>query len=410
MIEAVIISQGDELTTGQVTDTNSNWIAGKLWEIGVRTRLVLTIPDHRADLIAGLQHAAAQAPIVICTGGLGPTRDDLTGEAVAVAFARPLGMRPEALAQIQARYAAWGREMNPTNTKQAMLPDGAEILENRRGTAPGFAVEVTNGGWLYCLPGVPHEMKAMLVEWVLPHVQQCHQLTPAISRQIGVVLSESLLEATLQQIDLAGAEVGFRAAATGNLVKLRFPAAATMETVNSVTHAVRNALGDAAFGDGEADIAMAVGEVLRRRGERLAVAESCTGGQLLARLVMVEGCSAYLDEGVVVYSNTAKSRQCGVPDVLMETHGAVSEAVAMAMAEGIRRRAGSAWGIGISGIAGPSGGRPGKPVGTVHIAVVGPHGATHHQTRVVGDRRQYIARVTTRALLTLYQAICSAQT
>lgn len=409
MIEAVIVSQGDELTTGQIADTNSSWIAGQLWEIGVRTRQVLTVPDHLSDLVDAFQRAASLAPVIVCTGGLGPTRDDLTAEAVAAAFGQPLSLRPEALAQIEARFAAWGRVMSPANRKQALIPQGAQVLENRRGTAPGFAADMPQGGVVYCLPGVPHEMRAMVSALVLPAIVSRHQLAPAVTRQVGVVMPESRLEEALAGVALEGAELGFRASVAGNLVKLRFPPATPAETADRVAGAVKVALGEAAFSDGEADVAAVVVAQLRARGETLAIAESCTGGRLAARIAAIPGCSAALLEGVVAYADAAKVRTCGVSERTLAAHGAVSEPVARQLAAGIRARAGADWGIGVTGIAGPGGGSDAKPVGTVHMAVCGPGGVEAHvHTRLPGDRARVTARTATAALLLLHQQLSQA--
>ena len=406
MIEAVIFSQGDELTTGQIVDTNSAWIARELWAAGVVVRQMVTIPDHLGDLTAAFSAAAARAPVVICTGGLGPTSDDLTAEAVAAALGSALVERPEALAQIEARYRAWDREMRPVNRKQALLPPAAAVLENTRGTAPGFAVEL-GGSVVYCLPGVPHEMREMIRAAVMPDLQQRFALAPAVMRQIGVVMPESHMADALSAVDLRGAEVGFRADVAGNLVKLRFPPGTPAAVADAAQQAARAALGDAVFSDGEPDVAVVVSEQLRARGETVAVAESCTGGQLCARLVAIPGASRWVLEGAVLYANAAKIRTCGVSPELIEAHGAVSEPVARQLAAGIRARAGADWGVGITGVAGPGGGRPGKPVGTVHMAIAGPDGeVAHRRSRVPGDRTQVTARSVTAALLFLHRQLC----
>lgn len=404
-LEAVIFSQGDELTTGQIVDTNSSWIAGHLWTLGVPVRRVLTVPDRLSDLTDAFAEAVGLAPVVICSGGLGPTGDDLTAEAVAAALGRPLSLRADALAQIEARFAAWGREMRPTNRKQALLPEGARVLENALGTAPGFAVDHA-GGTLYCLPGVPHEMKAMVLEHVLPDVGARFAVAPAVTRQIGVVMPESHLEDALRGLDLGGAEVGFRADTQGNLVKLRFPPGTPAAVADAALAAARAALGNAAYSDGEPDPAVVVSALLRARGETLAIAESCTGGQLSARIAALPGAGDLFLEGAVLYANTAKLRLPPLSADLLHQHGAVSEAAVRALASGIRARAGASWGLAASGIAGPSGGSPQKPVGTVHIALAHPDGSVSHvHHHIPGDRAQITARTTTAALLMLYQAL-----
>ncbi|MEL6348081.1 MAG: CinA family nicotinamide mononucleotide deamidase-related protein [Myxococcota bacterium] len=409
MIEAVILSQGDELTTGQVVDTNSSWLAGQLWDVGIEVRQVRVLPDRRVDLIAAMRQLAGLAPVVVCTGGLGPTRDDLTAEAAAEAFDRSLSERPEALAQIQARYASWGRTMSPANRKQALLPDGVVILENQRGTAPGFALETGSGSVLYCMPGVPHEMRAMFQTMVLPDILRRHPISAPVVGRIGVIMPESHLEERLADVDLAGAELGFLANVRGNMVKLRFPPGTDDERRDQTLRAARAALGARAFSIGASDIAAVLGQRLAERGETVAIAESCTGGQISARLTAIPGSSRYFLEGAVLYSNEAKQRVCGVSLEMLDAHGAVSEPVVRQLAAGIRASAGSDWGVGVSGIAGPGGERPGKPVGTVHLAVVGPHGVSAHiDVRLPGDRARITARAATQALLLLWQTVNTA--
>ena len=291
-----------------------------------------------------------------------------------------------ALAQIEARYAQWGRRMAAANRKQAVLPEGARVLENHWGTAPAFSVE-HEGSVLYFLPGVPREMKAITTHHVLPDIVERHELEAPVLHTIRVMgVPESELEMRLRALVVDGLEIGFRAALPDNFVKLVF---APSVDANTRTAAVKEALGligPRAYGVDSEDLAHVVGQRLVARGETLSLAESCTAGKVAAWVGSVPGASRYLLEGAVVYSNAAKIRTCGVNPVLFETVGAVSEQVACQLAEGMRDRAASTWGIGITGIAGPDGGTPDKPVGTVHMAVAGPDGTVHRHVKLPGSR------------------------
>jgi nicotinamide-nucleotide amidase len=409
---AVLLSQGDELTCGQTQDTNSGRLAAALWGMGVTVRRIIAAPDSLADLTAIIHEAAGLADVVIGTGGLGPTRDDLTAEAAAAASGVPLVERPEALAQVEARFAMLGREMAATNRKQAILPTGCTILKNDNGTAPGFAIS-HRGCRLYFLPGPPHEMGPMFSELVVPDILARHQLTPPTLVRIGVVMSESVLEQRLQGLHIDGLSegalsIGFRASLRGNEVKLRLEPDVPLSVRQALVAEILARLGESVVGVDEIDPAAALGARLTQRGETLAVAESCTGGALAARLVALPGASGYLLEGATLYANAAKVRVCGVSEQDIAEHGAVSEAVARALAEGIRRVAGADWGLGITGITGPVGGSPDKPIGTVHIAIAGPDGTSHHHLVHHGDRAQIIQRTVTAALMRTLQQVRSA--
>lgn len=411
-VTAVLLSQGDELTCGQTLDTNSSRLAAWLWGMGVTVRRIITAPDHRDDLTAIIDAAAGLADVVIGTGGLGPTRDDLTAEAAAAASGVALALRPDALAQVQSRFDAMGRRMADTNRKQAILPVGCTVLENPNGTAPGFAIDHRDCR-LYFLPGPPHEMGPMFEALVAPDILARHHLTPPTLVRIGVVMSESVLEKKLQGLDIPGLDtgalsVGFRASLTGNEVKLRLDPGVPAPVRDALVSEIIDRLGSAVVGVGEIDPAAALSGRLAARGETLAVAESCTGGALAARLVALPGASRYFLEGATLYANAAKVRVCGVSPTDLEAHGAVSEVVARALAEGIQRTAGADWGIGITGITGPGGGRPGKPVGTVHIAIAGPDGVTHQHRVHYGDRARVIQRTVTATLMLALQRVRSA--
>ncbi len=405
MIDVVLLSQGNELTTGLTVDTNAHHMAGRLHDHGLRVRRVITVPDRVEDLVAVLRQAATLAPVVVSTGGLGPTRDDLTAGAVAAAFDLPLHLDAEALAQVEARYAAFGRRMPAVNRRQAELPTGALVLENRWGTAPGFAVDQDDCR-LYFLPGVPREMRPMFATHVLPDILERHALRPPLLHTLRVIgLGESSIEERLTGLDWPGLEIGFRTKLPENQVKLAFAPGTSAEDRAAAVAAVRARIGWHAFGVDCGDLAAVVMERLAERGETVATAESCTAGGLAAWLSASPGASRALMGGAVVYSNAEKTRQCGVPEEMLAAHGAVSQPVAEALAAGIRRAVGTTWGIGITGIAGPGGGSDEKPVGTVHFALSGPDGTTHRCDRFPGDRARVQRLAAAAALTLLYRAL-----
>ena len=386
MTEAVLISQGDELLTGQTTDSNASWIAGELWALGVKVRRVLTAPDDLAELGKVIHQALSLGDVVICTGGLGPTRDDLTAEACAQACGLQLQHNEAALEQVRACFAKWGRPMADSNRKQAMLPVGATPLENQWGTAPGFVLD-HEGTRAWFLPGVPREMRPMMQTHVLPGLVAHQTLTPPIRHIIRVIgLPESVLEERLHGLEHPDLTIGFRAAAPENQVKLLFASHVPTPHREAIVREACDRIGPRAFGVDSGDLAMVIGQQLTKASQTLALAESCTAGKVAAWLGSIPGASNYLLEGAVVYSNDAKVRTCQVSRDMLAAHGAVSEPVARQLAEGIRARAGATWGIGITGIAGPGGGTAVKPVGTVHISVAGPKGTVHRCRQLVGDR------------------------
>ncbi len=394
MIQVEILSQGDEVVSGQVVDSNAAEIARAVEGLGLHVLRHGAVRDDAQQIAAALRCAAGRAQEVICTGGLGPTLDDCTAEAAALAFDLPLEERPAALQQVQARYAAFKRPLDEAGRRQARIPAGAALLENRWGTAPGFAVD-SGGARLWFLPGVPREMRPMLRAHVLPGLRKRHATQPrrvVTLRCLG--LHESRLQQCLRPLRLPlGLRLGYRAVVPEVQVKLYVRQGVEEPVVQGALQELRGALGRAVFGveDEQAGlrsgpIAAVVGRALAARGETVATAESCTAGRVAAAITAVPGSSQWFMEGAVVYSDAAKRRQCGVPPEVLETHGAVSEPVARALAEGIRRRAGTSWGLSATGIAGPGGGTEEKPLGTVHIAVAGAGGTTWRRLRLPGDR------------------------
>lgn len=380
-----LLSTGEEILTGETVDTNSAWLSGELWDVGLAVRHMFTVGDSVADIEDALRLAAARSSVIIMTGGLGPTEDDLTAEAIANWAGVQRAESPEALGQIDARYRARGRKVSPANRKQAMLPEGCRVLENRWGSAPGFAVEFDNTS-VYCLPGVPMEMKHMFAEWVLPGLVSERPTTMVRMRTFGV--AESRLQALVGPLDLGDAVLGFRAHIPEVQIKLRFPFHSTHEQRSAVVERVSTVLGVALYNVDGGDLAETVVSELDGLGHTIALAESCTAGMISAWLANVPGVSSVLMNGVVVYSNEAKHSLLGVSPHLIVENGAVSEAVARSMATCVRDASKTDWGVAITGIAGPGGGSEEKPVGTVHIAVAGPTRVVHRHAVIPGDRMQ----------------------
>jgi nicotinamide-nucleotide amidase len=394
----VILSTGEELLTGETVDTNSAWLAASLWGLGAQVRSMLTAGDDMLGLVRAIRTACEHGSVVICTGGLGPTDDDRTAQAVAAWAGLGLSESTEAMTQIESRYRSLGREVSAANRKQAMLPDGAIVLENRWGTAPGFSVG-HNDSTIFCLPGVPMEMRHMFKAHIAALLSTSESPTLVRMRTFGV--AESRLQTMMNGLDLGGADLGFRAHIPEVQIKLRFPTGTSADAQRRVVGRVSDVLGESLYSVDGGDLAENVIEVLSQAGETLSLAESCTAGMTSAWLAEVPGASAVLMEGVIVYSNESKERSVGVGADVIAANGAVSKPVALALAEGIRSKADTTWGIGITGIAGPGGGSEAKPVGTVHIAVAGPSG-TRHQTAVIpGDRNQVRIRAAGAALALL---------
>ena len=384
-MKAAIISTGEELLTGETTDTNSAWIAESLWAVGIDVVRMLTVGDRFQDLHWALNQATEQAAVVFMTGGLGPTVDDRTAEAVAQWMDDSLVLHENALAQVSARYRSQGRPLNDANRKQAWLPSTADVLENHWGTAPGFVVS-KSGIRVFCFPGVPLEMKKMFGAHALPVLHP--DAGPKLVRIRTFGCAESRLSELLDGVDLGSASLGFRAHIPEVQVKLRFPPKIPAYHVSDVVDRVHAVLHRWTYNIDGGDLAETVVSELQQAGENVCLAESCTAGMTAAWLADVPGSSSVLERGVVSYSNQAKIDLLGVSEEMLSVHGAVSESVARQMALGARSMAGTTWGLSLTGIAGPGGGSDAKPVGTVHIAVAGPKGIVHQHAVIPGSRSQ----------------------
>ncbi len=379
---AEILCVGSELLLGSIVNSNARWLADQLAALGLAHYRQQVVGDHRGRLIAALQSASRRCRLLITTGGLGPTPDDLTTEAIAAAFDTPLEERPEVWADIQTKLVRRGRTPSPTVRRQALLPVGATLLPNPTGTAPGMIWTPLPGFTLLSFPGVPSEMKAMWEATAVPWLRQSGLAEGVFASRIlrfwGV--GEATLAEQLADL-LAGTNPTVAPYAGAGEVTLRLTAAAADRAAAEGLLApleaeLRARTGTACFGDGDDSLASVVLAALRQRGQSLAVAESCTGGGLGAALAAVPGASDVFVGGVIAYANAVKQQLLGVPAALLREHGAVSDPVARAMAEGVKRQTGSTWALAVSGIAGPGGGSPDKPVGLVHLALAGPQGCT----------------------------------
>jgi nicotinamide-nucleotide amidase len=381
-----VLSTGTELTRGELVNTNASWLADALTELGFNVTELATVGDDRDALRATLLRLGAAHDVIVCTGGLGPTTDDLTTTVVAELLGVGLVRDPASLDTIRRMLERVGRQMAASNEKQADFPEGAAILPNLRGTAPGFSVTLGRAAAFF-LPGVPSEMRAMFEGAVVPHLETLSR-TPTFQVRLKTFgLPESEINDRLQGIETAtGIVLGYRASLPEIEVKVLATGDQARERATSAAAEVRARLGDAVYGEGATTFPEAVLGLLEKRGATVALAESCTGGLVAELLTSVPGASKTFLGGVVSYANSAKVALLGVRPDLLQTHGAVSPEVARAMAQGARERFGATVALAITGIAGPDGGTPEKPVGLVHFAVAGPTGVTDKKAQYRGSR------------------------
>lgn len=392
---AEIIAVGSELLTPTRIDTNSLAITERLNALGIEVRAKAVVGDRRADLAAIVRGAMGRADLVVLCGGLGPTDDDLTREAVADVLGRPLLEDTAITDAIRARFARRNLTMPEINRRQAMVPEGGVVLANPNGTAPGLWIE-HGEQVVVLLPGPPRELVPMIDGEVRDRLSRRVSGEGLYTRMVRVFgRSESHTEEAVRPFYEPWAaarpaiEVTILAARGAIDLHLTARAPSEVEAARVLDPAVRQAvaaLGDDVYSDAGEPIETVIGDLLRARGWRVAAAESCTGGLLLARLTDIPGSSDYVEAGIVSYSNQAKIDLLGVDAGLIAAHGAVSEPVALAMAEGIRARTGAEAGLGITGIAGPGGGTDTKPVGTVAFGVVTPEGSVVRTRRMLGGR------------------------
>ena len=373
-MKAEILTIGDEVMRGEIVDTNKSFLADRLLGLDIETHFQTSVRDDPPAMIDAFKRAASRSQIALVSGGLGPTRDDLTTDALAEAFGLELILDEASLERIRSLFHAHGREMTENNVSQARFPEGAEILPNPLGTAPGFSI-AQGMTRFFCLPGVPNEMTRMMDEQVMPRIEAARGEGPAVRARLlrTFGMGESTLDDELKDIAASGdVSLGFRTSFPDNYLR-PLARAATAEqaeaTLDRICDTIKQRLGPLIYGEGEQTLEAVVGQMLAERGMTIAVAESCTGGLIATRITNNPGSSAYFAGGVVSYSNAAKSDLLGVPAAALEEHGAVSDPVVRAMAEGVRERFGVDIGIATTGISGPDGGTASKPVGLIHIAL-----------------------------------------
>ncbi len=424
-ITATILSIGDELLIGQTINTNAGWIGEQLSLIGIRAKRVLAIGDDRQEILDALSNAGTD--VVLITGGLGPTKDDITKHVLCEFFGTSLVRHPQIEAHIAGFFESIGREPLEVNRAQADLPESCTVIPNDRGTASGMwfyrkrsgethpATPLQPGDQVFVsMPGVPYEMKAMMVQHVLPELQRVFAPPAIVHRTILTTgLGESHLAQRIATWEESLAKDGIKLAylPSPGLVKLRLSnyagndPAATRACVDRKAEELYRLIPELIFGEGDEKLELVLGRLLKQRGETLSLAESCTGGYVGHLITSIPGSSAYFVGGVVSYANAVKMEELGIPADMLELEGAVSKAVVEQMAQGVRKALRTTWSIAISGVAGPEGGTADKPVGTVWLAVAGPEGVRSAQGHFPGTRDLVIKRSALASLNMLRRAL-----
>lgn len=375
-MKANVISIGDELLIGQTINTNASYIGAKLTETGLIVSRVVTTSDEMDNIIHEIAAALKNSDVVLVTGGLGPTHDDLTREAICKYFNTSLRRDEDVYNDIKERFARFGRELTPTNEDQCMVPDCCQAIRNFNGTAPGYWIE-KDDKVVVIMPGVPREMKAMVENFVLPNLKTRYNDRLKKIARLNILttgIAESTLYDKLSPIDEVFPDVKVAFLPNLNGVKIRLSAEAdTMETATEIVMAAQQQLrlraGRYIYCEGDDDLSKVIGNLLRERQLTLAIAESCTGGNISNLLTDHSGSSEYYERGIVAYSNASKVEILNVDEDLISEKGSVSEEVALEMCKGVRSISGTDLGLSITGILGPKGATPTKPVGLVYIGV-----------------------------------------
>ena len=391
MLTAEIIAVGSELLTPFRTDTNSLWLTDRLNTVGVEVKLKTIVGDDDARLEETIRDALKRSGIVVLTGGLGPTEDDITRKIAARALGRRLSLDEGVLEDIRAKFLRWGRKMPEINARQAMVMEGAEVLPNPNGSAPGMYLE-HDSRVVVLLPGPPREMKPMFDTLVLPKLSERAGGVRVARRVLRVAgLGESAVDERIAPVYTQYKNPQTTILFTNTDIEIHLTAQGKTGQeaellLDGLSGQLEERLGDSVFAFRGETMEQVVGLRLAVNGFTVAVAESCTGGLIAHRLTEVPGSSSYFMEGVVTYSNEAKTRLLGVPEELIERHGAVSAEVAEAMAEGVKRRAGVDFGLSVTGVAGPGGGTDEKPVGLGYVALSDDAHTEHRRIMLPGDR------------------------
>jgi nicotinamide-nucleotide amidase len=412
-----LVNTGSELMLGRVLNTHQQWLCRRLADLGHTVARQVAVPDTGRDIQQAVREALGRADLVITTGGLGPTSDDITRELIAEMLGRKLVQSPEVLAHIEGFFARRSRPRPPKTDAETFVPAGGKFFLNPTGTAPGLALKLTPeeiqrlrpgsapamAPWLIMLPGPPRELRPMFDEFVPPLLRRefaaaifvCRTLR---STGVGESRVQEMIEGEVQPYVKLGLEVGYCARPGEVDVRLTASGASAEQLVQDGAAAVRGVLGPYIYGYDDEELAQVVVGLLAHRRQTVALAESCTGGNLAHRLTNVPGASVVFPGGVVSYANAAKEKLLGVPDELLGEHGAVSEAVARAMAEGARETFGADFALAVTGIAGPSGGTAEKPVGTVFLALASAEGVVVEPRLNPWDRITFKEVAVTQAL------------
>lgn len=403
-MQAEIITIGDELLIGQVVDTNSAWLGSTLGDDGIKVIQITSVQDHAAQIVQAVNDALSRADIVLMTGGLGPTKDDITKKTLAEMFGMKLVRNEQVYEMVGKQLALRGIAFTELNQGQALVPDGCTVLPNRNGTAPGMWFE-RDGKVLISMPGVPFEMKALVKDEVLPRLRKHFALDANVHRTIITFgLAESILADTIASWEEALPPYLHLAYLPSALcIRLRLSAyeidrQKAEQEIESQIGKLSKVIPHYIIGSEDDSLESVTGALLKTRGETLATAESCTGGNIAHRFTAMPGASEYFKGGVVAYSNEVKIALLGVDPESLNRYGAVSQSVAEQMAEGVRRATGATYGISTTGIAGPTGGTPEKPVGTVWMAVATPNGVFSRRMVFGSVRSQNIERASSNCI------------
>jgi nicotinamide-nucleotide amidase len=407
-----LINTGSELMLGRVLNTHQQWLCRRLADLGYVVTRQIAVPDTGADIEQAVREALARADLVVTTGGLGPTSDDLTRDLVAQLLSKALKEDAVVLAHIRQFFESRKRAMPERTRVQALIPEGAMVLANPHGTAPGLAMEVRPNpfhasgrpSWLVMLPGPPRELRPMFTVSVVPLLRRVLPLASGFvcrtlrTTGIGESMVQEKVGGPLQRWVDSGLELGYCARPGQVDVRLAAEGSEADQQVRAGEAVVRELLGPFIYGVEDEDLEAVIVRLLTERKATLALAESCTGGCIANRITNVPGASAVLLAGLVTYSNTAKQKFLGVQGGTLARHGAVSEPVAREMAEGARRQTGADYALSVTGIAGPSGGTPEKPVGTVFLGLAGPAGTIVERNLNPYDRETFKQVTTQQAL------------
>ncbi|HPR31165.1 MAG TPA: competence/damage-inducible protein A [Prolixibacteraceae bacterium] len=403
-MKAEIVTIGDEILIGQIVDTNSAWMAAELNAIGISIAQITSVSDSPQHLVDALNLARKRADVVLMTGGLGPTKDDRTKKVLTDYFHSTLVIDERTLEHVSQFFKKRGLGVNQLNKDQALVPECCEVLFNPLGSAPGMWFEEDNTVFV-SMPGVPFEMKQIMTDQVLPRLAGRSGRGKIVHKTVHTIgIPESILAETIEDFENALPEyIHLAYLPSPGLIRLRFSAYGNdkillQNEVDRQLRTLRTLIPDAIFGYDDTSLAAEIGKILLARKETVATAESCTGGYIAHLITSVPGSSTWYKGSVVAYANEVKRNALNVSEQALKEYGAVSEVVVKQMAEGVRSIMNSTWGIATSGIAGPDGGTPEKPVGTVWIAVAGPDGVIAEKHSFSNDRERNILRASLTAL------------